>query len=73
MEVSILEKETEEWPEKKEESLAAEKTSDGMYKCKICGQIFPTMKAHDEHHRKMHGKAPESPNEQQSTIPNEPM
>jgi hypothetical protein len=47
--VIVLDKEI-----KKEESKTAEKTPDGKYKCKICGQIFPTMEAHDEHHRKMH-------------------
>jgi hypothetical protein len=52
--VIVLEKDTIRWPEEKKELAAAEKTSDGMYKCKICGQIFPTMEAHDEHHRKMH-------------------
>ena len=70
----FLEKETEKWTEEKEESTTAEKTSNGMYKRKICGQIFPTMEAHDEHHRKIHGKTPEkAPGEQQPTKANEPM
>jgi len=49
-----LEKESKkEWPKEKQPSMA-EKTPDGKYKCKVCGQIFPTAEAHDEHHRKMH-------------------
>jgi hypothetical protein len=69
----VLKKETEKWPEEKEKSATAEKTSDGMYKCKICGQIFPTMEAHDEHHRKIHEHLEKSPSKQESTKTNEPM
>lgn len=55
----VLEKEPEkELPEEKEvereEFAEAEITSDGKYKCRICGQVFDTFVAHDQHHHEMH-------------------
>jgi hypothetical protein len=35
----------------------AEATADGKYQCRYCGRIFETLEAHEQHHRKVHGKS----------------
>lgn len=34
-----------------------EKTSNGRYRCRVCGVVFDTLEEHDLHYRQMHGKA----------------
>lgn len=38
--------------------VMAEKTPEGKYRCRKCGQTFDTLEAHNEHHRKMHESQP---------------
>lgn len=40
-------------------STTAEVTAEGKYKCRTCGQVFDTLGAHNEHHRKMHEQTSE--------------
>jgi rubrerythrin len=35
---------------------APEVTANGKYRCRYCGMPFDTLKAHDDHYRKIHGK-----------------
>ncbi len=36
------------------ESDSAEVTSDGKYRCRYCGLVFETSKAHDSHRQRVH-------------------
>ena len=45
--------------EEGEETDTAEFTSDGKYKCKVCGRVFDTLEEHDDHHRRMHERETE--------------
>ncbi len=48
-------------------STTAEITAEGKYKCRTCGQVFDTLEAHNEHHRKMHKQTNErKPRKQQA-------
>jgi len=38
-----------------EGSETAQTTSDGKYRCRMCGQVFDSLEAYDEHRRRMHG------------------
>ncbi len=51
--------------QKAKASTTAEITAEGKYKCRTCGQIFDTLEAHNEHHRRMH----EQTSEQKSRKP----
>lgn len=53
--------------QKAEGSTTAEITAEGKYKCRTCGQVFDTLEAHNEHHRRMHEKqtSEQTPRKQQ--------
>jgi hypothetical protein len=36
---------------------AAERTTNGKYRCRDCGMLFDTLEEHDLHHRMVHGHA----------------
>ncbi len=54
--------------DQKAKASTAEITAEGKYKCRTCGQIFDTLEAHNEHHRRMHEQTSEQKSRKQQVI-----